>query len=240
MYQIIQKLDEAKEYLNPSLFSAFEGAIHQYKCDYLSMHARNLLAPLFEAWDVDVKFLMIAGILNADLNPSLFKTKIVDKIFNKYEVQYQYNKLLPKLFYDAEIKITKFKASLQGQQSLLFLSDMGSVFGKFAYEDISKSKDPRGQKLSYYSGLDFMRHKMHGKFKTQISHIEALVYPNRLFNKDQEYMSITFSDVCATQLHNYQELSLRNMIISKLRMLHFESPIIKIPLIEVQFNIIYN
>lgn len=78
------------------------------------MHARNLLAPLLEAWDVDVKFLMIAGILNADLNPSLFKTKIADKIFNKYEVHYQYNKLLPKLFYDAEIKITKVKTSIQG------------------------------------------------------------------------------------------------------------------------------
>ncbi len=39
-----------------------------------------------EAWDVDVKFLMIVGLLNADLNPGLFKTKIYDKIFNKYEV----------------------------------------------------------------------------------------------------------------------------------------------------------
>ncbi len=79
------------------------------------MHARNLLAPLMEAWDVEVKFLMIAGLLNADMNPQLFKTKIADKIFNKYEVQYHYNKLLPKLFYDGEIKINKFKCSIQGQ-----------------------------------------------------------------------------------------------------------------------------
>jgi hypothetical protein len=35
---------------------------------------------------------MIAGLLNADLNPQLFKTKIYDKIFNSYEVQYYYNK----------------------------------------------------------------------------------------------------------------------------------------------------
>ena len=76
------------------------------------MHARNLLAPLFEAWDVEVKFLMIAGLLSADFNQNLFKTKIYDKIFNKYEVQYHYNKLLPKMFYDSEIKITKFKASI--------------------------------------------------------------------------------------------------------------------------------
>ena len=40
--------------------------------------------------------------------------------------------------------------SLQGQQSLVFFSDMGSILRRFDYEDISKSKDPRGQKLSYY------------------------------------------------------------------------------------------
>jgi hypothetical protein len=50
---------------------------------------------------------------------------------------------------------------------------MGSVFHKFAYEDISKSKDPRGQKLSYYSGLDFLRHKMHGKQKIQVNLVEV-------------------------------------------------------------------
>jgi hypothetical protein len=76
------------------------------------MHARNLLTPIMEAWDVDVKFMMIVGILNADQNPLLFKTKISDKIFNKYEVQYQYNKLLPKMFYDADLKIQKVKLSI--------------------------------------------------------------------------------------------------------------------------------
>lgn len=54
------------------------------------MHSRNLLQPLLEAWDVDVKFLMILGMLNVDQNPQLFKTKVHDRIFNKYEVQCQY------------------------------------------------------------------------------------------------------------------------------------------------------
>jgi len=85
-------LDEAKDYLSPQLFSTFESAIHSYKCDYLALHKRNLLASLPEAWYVEVKFPMIAGLLNADLNPQLFKTKICDKIFNSYEVQYYYNK----------------------------------------------------------------------------------------------------------------------------------------------------
>lgn len=63
------KLDEAKDYLTPQLFTAFESAIHSYKCDYLAVHARNLLAPLLEAWDLDVRFLMIAGLLDAEQNP---------------------------------------------------------------------------------------------------------------------------------------------------------------------------
>lgn len=104
VYQIIQRLDEAKEIMTPSLFSSFESAIHHYKCDYVAIHGRNMLAPIVEAWDVDVKFLLIVAMLNADLNPQLFKTKITEKIFNKYEVQYVYNKLLPKMFYDAELK----------------------------------------------------------------------------------------------------------------------------------------
>ena len=42
------------------------------------------------------------------------------------------------MFYDAEAKITKLKVSLQGQQSLVVLSDLGEVFRRFDYEDISK------------------------------------------------------------------------------------------------------
>jgi hypothetical protein len=32
------------------------------------------------------------------------------------------------MFYDADLKITKFKINIQGQQSLLVFSDMGSIF----------------------------------------------------------------------------------------------------------------
>lgn len=32
------------------------------------MHARNLTKPLFEVWDIDMRFLYIVGILNADQN----------------------------------------------------------------------------------------------------------------------------------------------------------------------------
>lgn len=76
---------------------------------------------------------------------------------------------------------------------------MASVFTKFDYTDISKSKDPRGQKLSHYSGIDFIRHKMHGKSKMHVVQVECLVYPCRKFNRYDSYMSCTFSDIVYNQ-----------------------------------------
>jgi hypothetical protein len=102
---MILRLDEAKDFMSPGLFKGFEGALHNYECDYIAMHARNMLCPILEAWDVQVKFMIVIGLLNEEVNPSIFKTKVSDKIFNKYEVQYHYNKLLPKMFYDADLKI---------------------------------------------------------------------------------------------------------------------------------------
>jgi hypothetical protein len=67
----VGKLKEPKDYLTPQLSNAFESAIHTNKCDYLALHARNLLAHLLEAWDLDVRFLMIAGLLVAEQNLQL-------------------------------------------------------------------------------------------------------------------------------------------------------------------------
>jgi hypothetical protein len=64
-----------------------------------------MLSPIIEAWDVEVKFLMIIGLLSPEPCPMIYMTKINDKIFNKYGVEFKYNKLLSKMFYDGEIKI---------------------------------------------------------------------------------------------------------------------------------------
>lgn len=92
------------------LFKEFDTGLHSYKCDYAAWHIRNLMKPVVEAWDVEVKFLFINALLNPDMNPSLFKTKTYSKIFKKYEIQHSYNKLVSKQYYDAEIKINKVKA----------------------------------------------------------------------------------------------------------------------------------
>ena len=128
------------------------------------------------------------------------------------------------------------KASVQGQQSLVFFADMGNIVKRFDYEDISKSKDPRGQKLSYYQGLDFLRHKMHGKLKAAITTVEVMIYPRRYLGSHPEYMCVTLGDIVVNQAHNQQEVSLRNVIVSKLPFRSFQSAIMKVPLGEKTVN----
>ena len=66
------------------------------------------------------------------------------------------------------------------------------------------------------------------------------MYHRRKVNRYDSYLLCTFQDLSYHQILNYQELALRNMIISKQPRRHFESAIMKIPLIELQLNIIYN
>lgn len=101
--------------MNPQLFKGFDSGVHTYTCDYISIHSRNLLKPLVEVWDLDFKFLLIIGVLNSKQNTALFKTKVVDKIFKKFEVIKSFNKLMSKWFYDADFKCNKLRVTLQGQ-----------------------------------------------------------------------------------------------------------------------------
>ena len=61
--------------MNPVLFKELDAGVHTYTCDYLAWHVRNLMRPLVEIWDVDVKFLFINAVLHPEMNPTIFKTK---------------------------------------------------------------------------------------------------------------------------------------------------------------------
>ena len=63
---------------------------------------------------MDVKFLFINANLNPEGNPHLFKTKISNKVFDKYEVLNSFNKLASKQYYDGEIDIKRVKLMIQG------------------------------------------------------------------------------------------------------------------------------
>jgi len=96
------------------LFKEIDGAFHTYTADYIAWHVRNLQKPMVEVSGVDVRFLFINAALNPDQNPNMFKTKVWNRIFNKFEVYSSFNKLTSKQYYDAEVKLDKIKTAIQG------------------------------------------------------------------------------------------------------------------------------
>jgi hypothetical protein len=82
---------------------------------------------------------------------------------------------------------------------------------------------------------------MHGKLKAALTTLEVMVYPGRYFGSHPEYMCVTMGDIVVNQAHNQQEVSVRNVIVSKfVPFRSFHSAIIKVPLDVVQFKVIYN
>ncbi|CDW78547.1 UNKNOWN [Stylonychia lemnae] len=240
LYQVILNLDEARDSMSVALFKELDSGVHSYKCDYISWHIRNLVKPIVEVYQVEVNFLFINGLLNPDMNPSLFKAKTFSKIFKKYEIQHSYNKLVSKQFYDADIKINNVKANIQGQQTLLFFNDLGDIFKRFGVDDMSSQRDKKCNKLNFYSGIDLIRNRMHGKTRIQFNFLEAFVQPKRKCNRFESCLKLTFQDFYYYQIHNYQEANLRNIILSKSPLTSYESAFFKIPLVEMQMNMIYN
>jgi len=111
VYQTILKLDEAKDTMQQSYFKAFDAGIQTLTADYLGVCLKDLQKPFCEVYDLDLRFLFVNAILNADLNPSLFKVNIEDKIFERYGVTRSFNKLISKQYYDAELKAKKLVVS---------------------------------------------------------------------------------------------------------------------------------
>jgi hypothetical protein len=74
---------------------------------------------------------------------------------------------------------------------------------------------------------------MHGKVNARVTAVEVMVYPKRKFNRYDSYLSVSFSDISYIQVHNHQDIALRNLQISKLPLRHFESAILNLPLIEL-------
>jgi hypothetical protein len=59
---------------------------------------------------------------------------------------------------------------------------------------MSKTRDIKKQKLNYYSGLDKIRNRMHGKTKALFKEIEIYVYPRRKFNRYDSYLELSLKD----------------------------------------------
>lgn len=130
---------------------------------YAHLSARSLHKPIFEWSNFSCKAEMLTGILNSQINKELFTTPIIQKIFDRFDLQKEYNRLLNKLFYDVEIRVSKLKICVQGQQTQLVSNDLAQAMQRLTiFQDVSRSVDPRATKLPFFDGIDQSRHKNHG------------------------------------------------------------------------------
>ena len=85
-FNSVRKVDEAQGSIKPDFFADIKGSIHLYSADYLAIHARSFLKPIFELWDVAMNCEMFTGILNPEENMDLFTVDSVTRIFNRFEL----------------------------------------------------------------------------------------------------------------------------------------------------------
>lgn len=78
----------------------------------MSLHGRNMLRPILEIWELDFRFILINAILNSKMNTDLFKTKVYEKIFKKFEITKSFNKLVSKQYYDSDFKCKRLRVQV--------------------------------------------------------------------------------------------------------------------------------
>jgi len=151
--------------------------------------------PIVEMWNLDLKFTFINAFLNELENESLFRVVVKDKIYDKFEVTANYSKLVSKQYYDAYIACERVKVTMQGRDVLYFFMDCGKFFKRFEMTDMSKFRDPKRQKLKYFTGLDRLRNRLHGKLKVNIENAQVDIFTTREFSKFDSYMSFSLKDL---------------------------------------------
>jgi hypothetical protein len=135
----------------------------------------------------------------------LFTCLLKNKIFERFELPVEFNKLQSKWYYDTVIDIKRLKTSIQGQQSLLFFNDIyQQLIAKFVWEDISRGRDPNKKYLKYLLGIDRSRARLHGQLKISILNNQVSVFSKRNFNRFDQYFSISFNDLIFHQVFQKQ------------------------------------
>jgi len=75
--------------------------------EYLAMHARSIFKPVLEIWNFDLKTELMNVLLNSSVNPQLFQTDAVHRIFNRFPLPIKYNKLPTRFYYMVQIDVQK-------------------------------------------------------------------------------------------------------------------------------------
>lgn len=109
---IVKSLDEGREFITDDSFASFKPSIHHFKIDYMCIRGRNMQKPLFKLWKVNWQQTFIIGRVNPSGNKSLFTTTLKNKIFNRFELPLEFNRLLSKWYYDTVIDIKKLECTI--------------------------------------------------------------------------------------------------------------------------------
>ena len=104
----VSSLDEAHMYAQPNFFDCFDVFVVKINFEYLAIHARSIFKPVVEVWNFDIKSELMNVQLNSSMNPQLFRTEVVDRIFNRFALPRMYNKLPNRFHYMVQLEIHKF------------------------------------------------------------------------------------------------------------------------------------
>lgn len=95
------------------------------------------------------------------------------------------------------MQMRKLRTCFQGSQTRLFFNDFYEKnFRKLInFDDVSKSRHPLKQKLTYFQGLDKSRNKNHGQLKMDLKAFELHIYPKRNFNRYTDRLVVSCFDI---------------------------------------------
>ena len=88
-------------YAKPNVFEHFDMVSMRMGLEYFAIHGRSILKPVIEIWNLDIRTEQMNVLLNSKVNPPLFQTEAINRIFNHFPLPVVFNKLPNRHYYTA-------------------------------------------------------------------------------------------------------------------------------------------
>lgn len=122
----------------------------------------------------------------------------------------------------------------------MVMYDLNWFFSRFRFADLCDSF-PKDYRLKLgFTPLDLLRYRYHGKLTMNMRKNEVNIYKERNFTRQDLRFRITISKIEFFQCINYLEWVIKNINISKEVRKHYETQLLRIPLIETILRFQYN
>ena len=152
--------------------------------------------PIMEQWGLDIKAEIMDVDLNSHKNPELFQTQATNRIFDRFPINFTFNRLPPRFYYVGTCEMQRMQLNIQGQTSLLFINDFTDMYDRITdYLDVSNSFDERMKRLPMLGAFwDKIRTMKRGSLMIKFKEFQIDVWSKRTFNRYDDKLSISFSD----------------------------------------------